>query len=150
MKTEDAQAARKLHNKPSVLGFASDRYSTNRSNDCLWPGTPIRMGQSTSALPRYFRRLLVPLLLARHRPQCRDSAPCSRSLCGLTRVVRHEDSPCACKSVSPWCDAANGCHRGLDQVRCWRSNPTGAGHIAVSSGIGLASSAKQRLASLSA
>ena len=30
-------------------------------------------GQSMSALPGYFRHQLVPLLLGRHRPRCRDT-----------------------------------------------------------------------------
>jgi hypothetical protein len=51
-------------------------------------------GQSTSALPRTFKRLPAPLWRG-HRPhQCRDTGQCSLSWCDLAEAGRPADFRC--------------------------------------------------------
>jgi len=63
---------------------------SDRNSRLVGPGE----GQSTSALPRTFKRLPAPLWRG-HRPhRCRDTGQCSLSWCDLAEAGRPADFRC--------------------------------------------------------
>jgi hypothetical protein len=71
-----------------------------------------------SALPRYFRRQLVPLWRGHHRPQCRGTGQCFRSSCARVTAARLADYQYVGRSGLPWSVAVSGCRKGVGLSLC--------------------------------
>ena len=98
----------------SLLPWHESRSGTNRR---------LEGGQSMSALPRYFRHQLVPLLPGHHRPQCRDISLCFRSWYVRARAGQPLDCLSADRSRWPLCVAASACQTVWGPARRFRSSP---------------------------